>query len=680
MNNQRKTAKIALIDLNHMMVGVHTNTVPLGAGMIASYLKKTVDYSFDIKLFKDPAKYINELKNWKPDVLGLAQYCWNSELNLYAAQLTKKQNPNCLTIAGGPNLYLAANEKFKYLNQWEQVDICVSHDGEIPFAAIVKRFVDGENIEDIRKSPSAGTYSIDKSNGELKESKEPPPKLDSLDIFGAIYAEGLFDEFFDEGFNPILQTAKGCPFKCAFCHTGLDYYDRIIFQSLDYVKQDLEYLGKRFSRQHHVPIIVTNENFGLFKDDLEIARTVRHIQEKYDWPRRFEITGTKDPKKNKELYSILKYKSISGIALQTLTPSVSKNIRRKNIPYDAFVAFQKDVVKNINENIGTELILSLPGETKKSFLETIYKVLDAGAQRIIIYTLMSLRGTPIASQETIKQYGHDIKFRVVPRDFSEINGTKIFEPEEVVVGTNSMPFEDYLYLRELALTITIFSNSSELYPLRKFIIENDLKIPEWIFNIHNNVAKYPNFYSVYKDFIQETKDELFPSREELVEFYSKQENFDLLRAGKLGDNLLRKYHTIVLSEHYEECLKIAFTELRRLAENKLNLKLLDSIINDFELYLNTRNIGYIFKEGYNQASQKTITLNYDIPKWLDRQSKSNPLIKNKGIFPYSVIITDYMVNRLEGISKTNRDKTLSEQILYRDGLIKDFWPNWIYKK
>jgi len=45
--------KIALLDLNHTTCGIHTNTVPLGLGLIATYLKKTVDHDFDIRRNND---------------------------------------------------------------------------------------------------------------------------------------------------------------------------------------------------------------------------------------------------------------------------------------------------------------------------------------------------------------------------------------------------------------------------------------------------------------------------------------------------------------------------------------------------------------------------------------------------------------------------------------------------
>ncbi|UCD55394.1 MAG: radical SAM protein [Candidatus Omnitrophota bacterium] len=668
--------KIALIDLNHMTMGVHTNTVPLGIGLIAYYLKNRLGNKFDIRIFKDPLKFL-KVKKWKPDILGITQYVWNSEMNLYMAQRVKTANPECLIVAGGPNLYLSSEERFAYLKKNNFIDVCVSFDGEIPFTEIVSRFIKGEKIEDIKRNPSAGTYSISEKQDMLIETKDPLPKLDSLNAFGAIYAEGFFNQFLNEGFHPYVQTQRGCPFKCTYCHTSNDYFSKVIFQSVDNFKKDMEYLGKRFAGQHNIILVMANTNFSLFKEDFEIARVIRGMQDKYDWPKIVNVNSGKNTGKLLELLSILKYNFTPAIALQTLTPKVLKNIKRINIPFEDFVKFQKKVIKGINESTATELILNLPEETKESFLDTVSRVLNSGVQDTVIYTLMALRGAPIASQETAKKYQYIIKHRIVQRCFSQINDTKIFEIEEVVVGTKNMPYEDYVNLRGLALIITVFANSIEMFPIRKFLTDHNLDVARWIFNIHDKVSCYPSFYAIYKSFLQETEDELFSSRNELVNFFNKQENYNLLCTGKLGDNLLRKYKTLVLSNHYKESIKIALDELRIMIKNYFTPKELDIFMLDLKLYLETRDVAHIFGEGETKDMSQNVSLHYDIPRWILSENDEFLLEEHKGVFPYLVVITDYIRNRIRNFSQIKKDRQFSLQILYRDGHIKDFWPLWI---
>ena len=78
--------KIALFDLNHMTRGVHTNTVPLGLGLISVYLEKSIGGNFEIKIFKDTQKALKDLSSSAIDIAGISQYSWNSELNLFIAK------------------------------------------------------------------------------------------------------------------------------------------------------------------------------------------------------------------------------------------------------------------------------------------------------------------------------------------------------------------------------------------------------------------------------------------------------------------------------------------------------------------------------------------------------------------------------------------------------------------
>ena len=106
--------RIAFLDLNHATCGIHTNTTPLGSGLIATYLRKNIDHPFDIRIFKNIDRLL-ETKDWVPDVAGLAQYVWNSELNLYGARHIKAMNPKCLVISGGPNQDLDAEKRQSFL-------------------------------------------------------------------------------------------------------------------------------------------------------------------------------------------------------------------------------------------------------------------------------------------------------------------------------------------------------------------------------------------------------------------------------------------------------------------------------------------------------------------------------------------------------------------------------------
>ena len=600
--------KIALLELIHITRGAHANTVPLACGLIARYLQKTLKHDLEIRIFKDTEKALAAFKSWAPDVLGLSQYAWNSELNLHVAKFVKEKiNPDCLVAAGGPNLERSAPRKAKFFKAHPYVDICVSYDGEIPMAEIVNRLASGEKRGDIINNPPIGSASFDVNKQKIIESPQRPPRLTSIDIFGSMYADGCFDEFLDAGFHPFLQSHRGCPFACAFCHSSNPYNSQVLFLDPEIFKKDMEYLGRRFSGRPDVVLYLANTNMGLFKQDFVIAEIISQVQKKYNWPRYINSSWGKNPQKLLEMLSILKYIQPS-IALQTLTPSVLRTVNRINIPIDVYTDFQRQVLQKTGVTSSTELIMGLPGETKESFLNTVKTVLNSGVQDVIIIALMKLKSTPISSEDFENRYKYLVKHRIVPRQFSLVQGEKIFDTEEVIVGTDTMPFKDYLAIRGLCFTITVFFSSTELIPLKRLLVEEGVIISDWIFGIHSRLSEFFDLKTLYEEFMSDTEKELFSAREELIEFYDRPENFEALISGRLGDNLLRKYKYAALSRNYKTVLKLAIAEAQKLLSRRIDEKQAKAMLDDMFLYLSSREVREVF-ENSDFDVDKIIELN-----------------------------------------------------------------------
>lgn len=671
------TLKIALLDLNHMTRGVHTVAVPLGCALIASYLRKNVAEDLDIRMFKDAERLQSSLKEWRPDIAGLAQYTWNSELNLHFARSIRALAPDALIVAGGPNLELETELKAAYLRAHPEVDLCVSFDGEIPMLEIARRTLAGENKDQIKVRPPAGSYALSPRTGELVEIDERPPRLDSLDECGPIYADGVFDVLLDQGFHPFVQTHRGCPFTCTFCHTSDRYYARMIFQSPEVFRQDMEYLGRRFAGQHNVTLYIANTNMSMFEQDFEIAQIIRQCQEDHDWPRIINVNSGKDPDKLLRMLDIIKYQP--AIALQTLTPQVLENIHRKNIPFERFNQFQAEVARRTGESSATELILCLPGETKKSFLDTLRKVMNSGIQNIVVYTLMCLKGSPLATRETMQKYGNRVMHRVVPRQFSELvsgdgqGKVKVFDTEEVIIGTSTMSFDDYIDLRGLCFTITAVFSSAELIPLKRLLTESGADVADWLLKVHDKIKDAPGISQNFQAFLSETRGELFTSRERLIEFYSQDKNYQALLDGRLGDNLLRKYKLIALTENFGEVLEIACVVARDMLGAVLGEQEASALMRSLRLFLGTRDMRQALADP-ESTGERNIHLGHDVPGWLS-STHEEPL-RSWPEADYGVALSEYAKERIRDLAELNKDVELSLQMLYRDGTISDLWPTW----
>jgi len=669
--------KIALLDLNHVTRGVHNNTVPLGLGMIRRYVQTVVDDPVDIRIFKDAERALEAFLSWTPDIAGIAQYAWNSELNLCMAEWIKKQNPKCVVVAGGPNLDSANDSRIAFFQRAPWVDVCIAYDGEIPFASLVQRLLKGQSLEAIKMDPPAGVFAYDQDRHVIMERKEDPaPRLASLDAVGALYAEGGFDDFLIDGYHPFLQTHRGCPFTCAFCHTGDQYYSKMIFLSPEIFRNEMEYLGKRFAGRHDVTLYLANTNMSLFVEDFAIARIIRATQDRYDWPRHINVNSGKDPKKLLEMLSIIRFQP--AIALQTLTPAVLKAVNRANLPLSDFMAFQQEVLRRTGSMSATELILCLPGETKESFLETVRKVLNSGVQNVVIYTLMSLNGTPLASKGFKRKFGYDVRHRVVPRQFSIMKGRKVLDTEEVVVATNTMSFEEYIELRCLSFTITVFHGSVELVPLKRVLVEYGVDVARWVFSAHGRLSEFPDIDRLYQDYVQETKSELFPTREALIAFFEQEENWRALCGGAYGDNLLRKYKQRILTHAYKSIVELGISEAQPLLGAVVGEMASAAMLEDMRRYLKTRDVKDIFGE-LSRAGESRVRLDFDIPLWLGLSDGKRRLGDFYNPKTYVVTFGRRPSETAKDFIRMNKDAELSLQMLYRDGNISDFWPVWSWE-
>ena len=321
------------------------------------------------------------------------------------------------------------------------------------------------------------------------------------------------------------------------------------------------------------------------------------------------------------------------------------------------------------------MILCLPGETKESFLDGITKVLDAGVRDIVIYTLVKLEGTPLATDEFVEKYDYITRYRLVPRDFSDIRGTKVFEIEIAIIGNNTMSEEDYFELRDYAFTISSYTSSLEFAELKRFLFNLGIKISSWVYNIHARINKTPGTSDCYKNFMKETKSELFRTREALVEYYSRNRNYSKLISGELGDNLVRKYRFQLLNQHYSNSLKLAIDEAKKLTTPVLGTEKAEAILDSFHTYLSSRNLGSIM-DGRNIESKEHL-LNFDIPGWINNKDQGLSLDKLEGAFRYKTVYSEYSKKVLKQYKVQYKDPELSFQMIYRDGISVDLWPQWI---
>ena len=245
-----KKIKIYLCDLTYDTIVLVTDTIPINVGYIASYLDKNLKDQIEIKLFKYPNELLKELKNNPPDILGLSNYSWNSNLSEMFARIGKKINPNLMVIQGGTNIPHEIDEKKKFLINRPATDVYAMFEGERSALNFVKRFIETrDNPKLFFESPIDGCVFI---HPDTRGSEDPKfivgkylERIKDLDEIPSPYLNGMLDKFFDGKLRPFIETNRGCTFTCSFCHTGHSYFHKKNKLTAERVKAEIEYICKR---------------------------------------------------------------------------------------------------------------------------------------------------------------------------------------------------------------------------------------------------------------------------------------------------------------------------------------------------------------------------------------------------------------------------------------------------
>ena len=80
-------------------------------------------------------------------------------------------------------------------------------------------------------------------------------------------------------------------------------------------------------------------------------------------------------------------------------------------------------------------------------------------------------------------------------------------------------------------------------------------------------TRVPAVRNFLADFVAETNNELFPTREACIEFYRRPENFVRLERGEIGDNLMYKYRAIASFHLWPEICATAMDATRKIVED-----------------------------------------------------------------------------------------------------------------
>ena len=541
-----KRLQVFLCDLTHTGNKIGTSNMPLSIGFLAAFAKKHLGDAVEFRLFKYPERLLGALAETIPDVIGFSTYVWNDALNASFCDFVKERSPQTITVLGGPNLPLANEGRAEYMQEHANADYFFIHEGERSFTKFLEKIVGGKLI---RGAPVEGAVYM--AAGQLIVG-DLLPRIMELDDIPSPYLEGLMDEFFDGRLVPMLETTRGCPFTCTYCNAGSDYYTKTKLFSMERVVAELRHIGERAEKVGITHLLLTDMNFGMFPRDLAIAKEMMECRRRFCWPHSIYIETGKNRIDNvSNVIETLKDCISIKLSLQSHTPAVLNEIERQNIDPQAYWRLCNQL-KERGQSVVAELILCLPLESLETYRDGIRFLMESKVDRIINYSLQLNNGTKFTDHGYLSRFGYDSRWRPYANCFGRYLGKTVIETERVGVATKDMSFEDYIELRGFAFAIELIYNTSIFNQVLHLIRKSQKSPFDFVTFCYANRHQSPLIARAFDDFLVETRNELFLNRSDLVEHFSQEDNYDSLKNGDVGRNVIFSNLSIVFTQHLDE--------------------------------------------------------------------------------------------------------------------------------
>ncbi len=492
--------------------------VPLSIGMIAQYAIQEFGDDIKASLYKNIDDFLDNMVKDPPDVVGLSVYYWNLSLNQYLIKcIREKLGQNVVIVLGGPCIDSDKKEQHHFIaNIFPQADAIVLNEGEISFNNIIREVIG--NRENLFKNPIDGLSFLD---GNQLISGKPVGLSMDLSTFGSPYLTGLMDKFMDSDFQPLVQTSRFCPYTCAFCVSGKNR-GKLRGFPIEQVKEELIYISKKYADRPYLTMYLADENFGIMKRrDIEIAYALRKCKEDYKYPLSVSFYNDKRfTQTSRKILEILGDQTSSGVvlALQTDNPLALKAINRSNVT-EAEIDDAIVWAKNLNLTVSTDLIFGLPHETRDSFVQTLDRATKRGFDNVAIKNLILMDGVEMNRKDYREKYYIKTRYRIVGTHYTKHNGNFIAEHEEVVVGSNSLTYEEFLEVRYMSFmfyTVLNFHFQKWFFQFARHLGIETTKFFSHFFKPDKNEDWPKEYIRFLADFRNAVEAEMFKTREEMV--------------------------------------------------------------------------------------------------------------------------------------------------------------------
>ncbi len=354
---------------------------------------KVMQYSINDSTQRVWASIMDE----KPDVAAFSCYIWNRGQVLNLISDLKKARPQCVVIAGGPEVsYEGSEADFKAAG----AEFVIKWEGEGILPVLLEN-LEQSGLESAQRRFESGEITLEDSC--------------YFSPFVPEYLERIKDRI------AYIESSRGCPYKCSYCLSS-ESRGMILFP-LESIKSDIEKLVRFGARV----IKFVDRSFNVHEArSLEIWSFIRKFSgRKVTF--HFEINPDRlTPLQLEALASMPAGLVQVEAGIQSVNAEALKEVSRV-MDVEAAVKNLKFLMKQGNIHVHTDLIAGLPYESLESFRHSFNRIYEIKAHNLQLGFLKLIHGTRIR-REAEK---HAYKFRHYPP--YEVIENRYLSAEDILV-------------------------------------------------------------------------------------------------------------------------------------------------------------------------------------------------------------------------------------------------------
>ena len=353
-------------------------------------------------------------------VYGFSVHIWNKPFVFRLIRMLRKLRPKAVIMIGGPEVAFDAERIFAEL---PQADYIIQGEGELIVSELLNNLEQGS-----RTVPQHIAYCKD-GKVELNGGVTVIEDMDKL-----LFPYPDLEQVVAEHKIVYYECTRGCPFRCAYCLSGISRTVRK--RSLELVLRDMD----RFIAAGAPLVKFVDRTYNLDEHYfLPMMKYLAQADTKATF--HFEIKADMLSAEVMDfLATVPKGRFQLEIGIQSTYQPTLKAINRQD-NWQRLSANVKRLLSFGNMHIHVDLIAGLPYEDLPTFAKSFNDVYGLGADMLQLGFLKVLPGTQMRREAE----EHDLRY--------------MDEPPYEILATKYMPYEDMQYLKHLDNILDQTANS-----------------------------------------------------------------------------------------------------------------------------------------------------------------------------------------------------------------------------